>query len=102
MAGLLRFACMLVVLCALMNSRVYTAAELAEDEKIQKKNFEDIRFPTYLSVQHTILVESFTGRVIEDNLHQVLIAPVKPEQPTETIAKKREDTINAILGPQKK
>jgi len=102
MAGLLRFACMLVVLCALMNSRVYTAAELAEDEKIQKKNFEDIRFPTYLSVQHTILVESCTGRVIEDNLHQVLIAPVKPEQPTETIAKKREDTINAILGPQKK
>jgi len=85
-----------------MNSRVYTAAELAEDEKIQKKNFEDIRFPTYLSVQHTMLVESFTGRLIEDNLQHVLIVSVSGEKPAETIAKKREDTINAILGPPKK
>ena len=101
-AGLVRFACMLLVMCALMHSRVYTAFELAEDEKIQKKNFEDIRFPTYMSVQHTILVESFTGRLIEDKLHPILIASTTGGKSDESIAKKREDTINSILGPAKK
>jgi uncharacterized membrane protein required for colicin V production len=102
MAGLLRFACMIVVLCALMNSRVYTQAELAETEKMQKKNFEDIRFPTYGSIQHAILTESYAGRLIEGNLHCVLIASVSPGKPAKTIAQKRQDTINAILGPPKK
>jgi hypothetical protein len=102
LAGLVRFACMLVVLCALMHSRVYTPAELAETEKMQKKSFEDIRFPTYGSVQHSILVESFTGRLLEDKLPRVLIASVSGGKPAQSIAKKRDDSINAILAPPKK
>lgn len=101
-AGLLRFACMIIVLCALTHSRVYTQAELAETEKMQKKSFEDIRFPTYGSIQHAVLTESYTGRLIETNLYRVLIASVSAGKPAETIAKKRENTINAILGPPKK
>jgi hypothetical protein len=102
MAGLLRFACMVVVLCALMNSRVYTRAELAETEKMQKKNFEDIRFPTYGAIQHAILTESYAGRWIEGNLYRVLIASVAEGKPAKTPAQKRQDTLNLILGPQKK
>jgi uncharacterized membrane protein required for colicin V production len=102
LSGLIRYACMLIVLCALMNSRVYTSAELAEDAKIQKRNFEDIRFPTYGSVQYAILKESFTGRLIEDKLNSVLIASVSAGKSSPTIATKREDAINAILGPSKK
>jgi len=101
-AGLLRFACMIIVLCALMHSRVYTQAELADIEKFQKKSFEDIRFPTYPSIQHAVLTESFTGRLIQDNLSRVLIASTFASKPAETIAQKRQDTINAILGAPKK
>jgi uncharacterized membrane protein required for colicin V production len=102
LAGLLRFACMIVVLCALMHSRVYTRAELAETEKMQKKNFEDIRFPTYGSIQHAFLTESYAGRLIQDNLHSFLIASALPGKPAETPAQKRQDAINAILGAPKK
>jgi uncharacterized membrane protein required for colicin V production len=101
LAGLIRFACMLIFVCALMNSRVYSAAELAETEQMQKKNFEDIRFPTYGTVQRAVLVESFTGRLIEDNLHPILIASVTGGTPAKTIAQKREEIINSILSAPK-
>ena len=102
-SGLVRFACIVLVLIALMHARIYSAAELAETEKMQKRNFEDIRFPTYGSVQHAVLAESFTGRLVEDNMSKLLISSTTPvSKPTETIAKKREDTINAILGTPKK
>ncbi|MGP8198309.1 MAG: CvpA family protein [Limisphaerales bacterium] len=101
LAGLVRFSCIVVALCALMHSRVYTAAELAATEKSQKKNFEDIRFPTYGSFQHTVLTESYTGRLIQDHLPLILIASVQPRH-SETIAQKSQETINAILGAPKK
>ncbi len=97
MAGLVRFACIVVVLCALMNSRVYSAAELAETEKMQKKNFEDIRFPTYGTVQRAILKESFTGQLLENKMPRVLIASVLGGKPVPSPAKKRDDSIAAIL-----
>ena len=102
LAGLIRYACIVVVLCAIMHSRVYTVAELADIEKAQKKSFEDIRFPTYPSVQYAILTESYTGRLIVDHLHPLLIASSGPTKTAETSAKKTQDTINMILGPPKK
>ena len=102
LSGLLRYSCMIVVLFALMHSRIYTQAELAEEAKAQKKNFEDIRFPTYKTIQHTILMESFTGRLVQDHLSPVLIAAAPPPKPRETVAQKSQETINSILGAQKK
>jgi uncharacterized membrane protein required for colicin V production len=102
-AGLVRFACMVIFLCALMHSRIYTQAELAENERIQKKNFEDIRFPTYGTIQHAVFTESVTGQWIERNLYRVLIASVSDVKgPAPSIAQKSESTINTILDPGKK
>lgn len=102
-AGLVRFACMLIAMCAVMNSRVYTQAELAETERMQQKNFEDVRFPTYGTIQHAILAESYTGQLIESNLSQFLITSVAPPKPGgETLAQKQQDTINSIIGQPKK
>jgi uncharacterized membrane protein required for colicin V production len=101
LAGLVRFACMIVALIALMHARVYSMAELAETEKAQKRNFEEIRFPTYGSFQHTVLTESYTGRLIVDHLPLVLIASTSPRH-AETIAQKNQATINSILGAPKK
>lgn len=100
--GLLCFACMFLALVALMNSRVYSDAELADDVKVQKKNFEDIRFPTYMSIQHAVLKESFTGQLIRGHLSKLLIASVTETAPPPTAAKKTEDTINIIIGTPKK
>lgn len=103
LAGLIRFACIFIVLCAIMHVRVYTLADLAEDEKEQRKNFEDIRFPTYSSVQYAILRESFTGRSIDQYLHPILISSTNPEAAhAETPASKSQSQIDSIIGPPKK
>jgi len=102
LAGMVRFACIFLALCAIMHVRVYTLADLAEDEKAQRKSFEDIRFPTYSSVQYAILKESYSGRLIEDHLHPLLIPSSTTPPPAETLAHKSQDAINSILGPPKK
>lgn len=100
MAGVIRFGCMLIVGMALMNSRVATAAELAQNEKFQAANFSDIRFPTYGEVQHDVLIDSFTGNLVESRLNTVLIASVTGSTATknQTIAQKRNQTIDDILA----
>jgi hypothetical protein len=99
LSGLVRFACMWIFFCSLMNSRVVTQAEMARTEKMQKQNLEDIRFPTFGSVQHALLFQSFSGNLIENNLNNVLIASVTPvDRPKrDTIASRREAAIDAIL-----
>jgi hypothetical protein len=103
-AGAIRFACMLVCLIALMNARIVSAEEMARTEKLQAKNFEGIRFPTYGHIQHAVLFESLSGRTVKANLSPLLIASVnsgaaKPKG--ETIAKKKEQELNDILGGKK-
>lgn len=102
-AGLVRFACIIVAMCALMHSRLYTPAELAANEKWQQTNLEGVRIPTYITIQHTALKESFTGQWIESHLDRVLIVSISPDKKTtESVARKKEDEIKAILGPVKK
>jgi hypothetical protein len=108
MAGIARFGCMLVVGMSLMNSRVGTAAELAQMEKFQAAWFSDIRFPTYGEFQQDVLVKSFSGSWVESHLKPVLIASVtsagaQPTRPSETIAQKSNKDIDEILSqPGKK
>jgi hypothetical protein len=104
-AGFVRFACMLVVGMALMNSRVATAAELAESEKFQAAWFSDIRFPTYGEFQQDVLFKSCAGIWVESNLKTVLIASetsaLSPK--SESIAQKSNKIIEEIVGqPVKK
>jgi uncharacterized membrane protein required for colicin V production len=104
MAGMVRFACMWVALCALLNSRVITKAEMAKTEKAQSEAFSDIRFPTYGSIQHAILFESVSGKFIETKLDSFMIASVAPkaEQKGETLAHRKERLIDEVIGGPKK
>jgi uncharacterized membrane protein required for colicin V production len=102
MAGVVRFGCMLVMGLSLMNSRVATAAELAQTEKFQAANFSDIRFPTYGELQQDVLFKSYTGTFVETRLNTVLIAsvntgPAAPRSPS--IAQKKNQAIDDILAP---
>ncbi|HEY3860617.1 MAG TPA: CvpA family protein [Verrucomicrobiae bacterium] len=103
-AGVIRFACMLLVGMSLMNSRVETAAELAQTEKFQAANFSDIRFPTYGELQQDVLFKSVTGKLVEGHLKRVLIASetVAPSKQVPTLAQRRNDTIDQILAQPSK
>ncbi len=80
LAGAVRFACMLVCLLALMNSRIYSAEELAQNAKTQAHDFEGVSFPTYGTIQHAVLIDSLSGRTVKRDLAFFLISPVSPRR----------------------
>jgi uncharacterized membrane protein required for colicin V production len=101
-AGPLRFACMVIFLLSLLHARIVSKEELAETEKMQKQNFEDIRFPTYGSIQQAWLVTSLTGRNVQTYMPTLLInspsnAPSSKKGSSDTIAHREQDTINRVL-----
>jgi uncharacterized membrane protein required for colicin V production len=103
-AGVIHFGCMLIMVCALMNARIITQAELAKTEKAQSDAFSDIRFPTYGSIQQAVLFQSLSGTLIETNLSVVLIASTAPPPPSKgiTLKAQQEQMINEILDARKK
>lgn len=105
MAGVLRYVCMVIVLLALLNAHVVSKAERDETARMQKKNFEDISFPTFGTVQQTMLFESSTGKLAREYAHMLLITtvpPSPPKPPRETFASKEQRAMDEITGPSKK
>jgi uncharacterized membrane protein required for colicin V production len=104
LGGLVRFACMIVVLLALMNSRVYSKAENDAAAAEQKKQLDNSFFPSYGEIQYQMLTTSFTGRTVRTYLHQLLIKSVTPDdlKKPETPAQKSNDVLNDVLGAPKK
>jgi len=100
MAGVVRFACMILVVMSLMHAHVATETELAQTEKFQKDNFSDIRFPTYGELQQDVLVKSFTGRLVASNLNSVLLVSVSTPKTVkgESMAQKKNHEIDDILS----
>jgi uncharacterized membrane protein required for colicin V production len=109
MAGVVRFACMIVVAMSLMNSHVQTSAELAQMEKFQAAWFSDIRFPTYGEFQQDVLVKSFSGQWVESHLKPAMIASVTYSASSalagggggrapDTIAQQKNKEMDDILG----
>jgi uncharacterized membrane protein required for colicin V production len=104
-SGVVRFACILLAVMALMNSHVTTAAELAKTEHFQADNFSGIRFPTYGQVQQDVLFKSFTGSFVESKMKSVLIASINLGTPPkkQTLAQMRSQTLDDIvIQPGKK
>lgn len=103
-AGVVHFGCMVVMVCALMNARIITQAELAKTEKAQSDAFSDIRFPTYGSIQQAVLFQSFSGPMIRTNLSSVMIATTAPAPASKSLSLKaqQEQMINEILDSKKK
>lgn len=75
-SGVIRFTCILIALLAVMNSRIITKAERDATLKMQEKNFEGIRFPTYGEIQNDVLLESATGNFVRAYLPHFLIHTV--------------------------
>lgn len=77
-AGMLRFACILLALLALLNARLYRTAEVKAMQKYQLDNYGSQFFPTLSSIQASVFEESFTGPQIRKYMGFLLIEPTYP------------------------
>lgn len=106
LAGIVRFACMWLLLCSLMNARIMSAAERAERAKQQAHDFEGISFPTYGSIQQGLLFESISGRFIKDRLYDFLIRSANKDEGKKNAkddpAKKLDRDLDEVMGTHKK
>ncbi len=105
LAGVTRFACMALVLLAMMHSRVVTRAELDAINAQMKKNLDDIHPPRYVygCLEQAIFTQSFTGRTVQTDLPDVLIPTFTPTQTTNTdsLKKKLQDAIDVSMQSSK-
>ena len=79
LAGMIRFGCVVLMVMALLNARLITDWERANTARMQSKNFEGISFPTFGSIQQSVLFESFAGIHVKKYLEFVLIRATAPQ-----------------------
>jgi uncharacterized membrane protein required for colicin V production len=79
-SGIIRFACMTLVMLALLNARNFDSHEVAAEIKFQNDNYGSQFFPTLRSVQSAVFEKSLTGPWIKRNLALLLIKPTAPEK----------------------
>lgn len=78
-AGMIRFACILLSILALVNARFYTSAELEKTRKYVEYNYGSNFFPTLYEAQQNIFHESFIGPFILKYGGFLLIDPTPTE-----------------------
>ena len=99
-AGAVRYACIVVVVMALLNARYYRPDEIKAHIKYQQDNYGSVYFPTVCALQNEVFGESFTGRTIKTYLGMLLIRPTTPEEKalgTAGIIKARERNVYDVL-----
>ena len=77
-AGMLRFACILLAVLALLNARLYRTAEVKAMRKYQDDNYGSQFFPTLSSIQAEVFEESFVGPQIRNYMSFLLIQQTDP------------------------
>jgi len=98
LAGAVRFACVLIMVLALIHAPHYTNADGKAENKKQADAFSDIRFPTFASVQYDIFAKSFTGQWMRHNTPFLLIESVADNRPKrEGIGERRSREVESIF-----
>ena len=87
-AGLARFVCILLVGLALLNARLYSAAEVRAMQRYQDEYYGSNFFPTLQTIQDAVFVKSLTGTQIKKYCSELLIIPTPPGGGQVTRAKK--------------
>ncbi|PYI82700.1 MAG: hypothetical protein DME26_16760 [Verrucomicrobia bacterium] len=102
-AGLVRYACVTLMVLALLNSRLYSPEEIEKSKKTQAENFGTISFPTFAGIQEQVFAKSILGRSIKQHFDSVLIKPTPAEKKgleRSGSVKKREQVIDEVLKPR--
>jgi len=94
-AGMLRFACVLIALLALLNARQYASSEIKAQVQYDEYNYGSSFFPHLYSIQDEVFEKSFTGPQIKKYMSFLLITPTAPggAQPKSTASRQREFTL---------
>jgi hypothetical protein len=78
-AGVIRFACILVAGLALLNARAYTSAEVTSDQRYQNDVYGSTFFPKLYTIQAQVFETSLSGPFLKEKLAPLLIKPTPPE-----------------------
>jgi uncharacterized membrane protein required for colicin V production len=77
--GLLRAACILLAVLALLNARYFSREEVLAKQRFQDEVYGKNYFPGWHSIQAMVFQESLTGPWIKDHLAFFLIEPTAPQ-----------------------
>ena len=85
-SGVVRYACVLVFLMALLNAPSFTPAEIETSSAADKQSlggglFAGNYFPHLFSIQDWVFKQSFTGSCVKTNLPTLLITSAPGERP---------------------
>jgi uncharacterized membrane protein required for colicin V production len=79
-AGMIRFACMLLAVLALINARLYSYKEIKDEDAYLKDMYGSEYFPRLSTIQQDIFERSLIGPQIKKYLSFLLIKPTFPEK----------------------
>jgi uncharacterized membrane protein required for colicin V production len=74
-AGLVRFTCVLILALAVLHARQFTAAEIAAQDKFNKDVYGSDFFPSWHAIQVDVFENSFSGKIVKQQLSFLLITP---------------------------
>ena len=92
-AGMLRFACVVLVFLALLNSRYYSTAEIKAQNKYDLDNYGSSFFPHLYTVQDDVFRKSFVGSKVKEHLDFLLIKPMNGSGVSAPVVKRKEFTL---------
>lgn len=78
LAGMLRFACMIVVFISFLGARQYTDVEIQRSLAQQEKDLGTTFFPTFGGFQKQAIQRSVVGRFVTKYLSDYIITPTGP------------------------
>jgi len=79
-SGMIRMVLVCLFIMALINSRLYTNAELKNMAKFQEDNFGSVSLPTIGTFQSSLFRESAVGKLVKENAPIILIEPTAPRE----------------------
>jgi uncharacterized membrane protein required for colicin V production len=100
LAGMTRYACMIIAFMAVMNIPYYSPQEIAATRKENKDIYGNVNLPSFMETQIDILHQSYTSKLVKENLGTLLIKPAYSSEPVkkiENIGKRSEREINRIM-----
>lgn len=99
-AGMIRYACMIIAFLAVMNIPYYSPQEVAATRKANQETYGSVSLPNFIDLQIDILHLSYTSKLVKENLETLLIKPAYSSEPVkrfENIGKRSEREVNRIL-----
>jgi uncharacterized membrane protein required for colicin V production len=102
MAGLFRYACIVIVAMSFLHAPQYTPEEIRAKTKYQEDNFGTTFFLTVPQLQQQVFKQSLSGKFVEEYLQVVLIRPTAGGggddlAGKDNAARARERSVNSLL-----